>query len=65
MPISLPPGTLSASYGTSHLSHSSGPQSLQGRSRCRTGVGPHRSLHSGMDLRHTGPHLWSESVLVC
>ena len=40
-----------------HLSHSSGPRSRPGRSRCRTGAGPHRSPHSGRGWRRTGPHL--------
>lgn len=48
-----------------HSCHSCGPQSQAGKSRCRTAAGPRRSLHSGTGLRHTGPHLPSESVSVC
>lgn len=64
-PCPSAPGTLSARYGVPHLSHSSGPQNRQGRGRCKTGNCPHRSLHSCMDLRRIGSHLWNKSMLVC
>lgn len=64
MPISLP-RALSANPGASHLSHSCGPGSCRGRSRCRTGAGPRRSLRSGTGSRRTGPRLRRAAVLVC